>query len=138
MWLVLALLASMFAAVATVFTKIGVVGINSNLGTAIRTGVALIFAWLIVWFGGTHTEIVSFNHKNWSFLIFSGIATGISWLCYYRALQIGNVTRVVPVDTLFSLVFKLLLAAILLKEPFSVKSFIALLLLGGGTLLMVT
>ena len=135
MWLVFALASSVFAALTTILAKIGIRGVNSNLATAIRTFVVLLMSWGMVFLTNAQSGIHDISRKNWLFLILSGLATGISWLCYYKALQIGEASRVVPIDKL-SVVITLILAAVLLQEQFTPKSVIGCILLAAGTLLM--
>ncbi|MDR0382461.1 MAG: EamA family transporter, partial [Spirochaetaceae bacterium] len=123
MWIVYALLSAFFAALTSIFAKIGIENINSNLATALRTTVVLIMSWVIVFITGKHNEIVNIGHKNLIFLMLSGIATGLSWLCYYRALQIGEASKVIPIDK-FSLVIGMILAFIVLREAITVKTII--------------
>ena len=132
MWFIFALLSAVFAALTSILAKIGIDGVNSNLATAIRTIVVLIMAWGMVFLTNAQNTISS---KSWLFLILSGLATGASWLCYYYALQIGNVSKVVPIDKL-SVIITLLLAFACLHEQFTVKSIIGCILIGAGTLLM--
>ena len=136
MWFVFALLSAVFAALTSILAKIGIDGVNSNLATAIRTAVVLVMAWGMVFLTNTQSGIMQINKKSWLFLILSGIATGASWLCYYKALQIGEVSKVVPIDKL-SVVITLILAFIFLHETFTIKSIIGCILIGAGTLLMV-
>lgn len=136
MWLVFALLSAIFAALTSIFAKVGIEGVNSNLATAIRTGVVLLMAWGMVFLTNTQGGISGISPKSWLFLILSGLATGASWLCYYRALQIGEASKVVPIDKL-SVIFTLALAFIFLHEKFTAKSLIGCILIGAGTLLMV-
>ena len=136
MWFIYALLSAVFAALTTILAKVGINGLNSNLATAIRTLVVLIMAWGMVFLTGAETGLADIGRKSWIFLILSGLATGASWLCYYRALQIGEASRVVPIDKL-SVVITLVLAFVFLHEPFSTKSLIGCLLIGAGTLFMV-
>ena len=136
MWLVLALLSSVFAALTSILAKIGIEGVNSNLATAIRTSVVLLLSWGMVFLTNAQSGINSISQKSWIFLILSGIATGASWLCYYKALQIGDVSKVVPIDKL-SVVITLILAFVFLHEQFTVKSLIGTVLLTAGTLVMV-
>ena len=136
MWFIYALLSAVFAALTTILAKVGINGVNSNLATAIRTLVVLIMAWGMVFLTGAETGLADIGRKSWMFLILSGIATGASWLCYYKALQMGEVSKVVPIDKL-SVVITLVLAFIFLHEPFSTKSLIGCLLIGAGTLFMV-
>jgi len=136
MWLVLALLSSVFAALTSILAKIGIEGVNSNLATAIRTSVVLLLSWGMVFLTNAQSGINSISQKSWIFLILSGIATGASWLCYYKALQIGDVSKVVPIDKL-SVVITLILAFIFLHEKFTLKAAIGSILLTAGTLVMV-
>ena len=136
MWLVFALLSAVFAALTSILAKVGMEGINSNLATAIRTGVVLIMAWGIVWVSGTVGGISAISTRGWVFLILSGLATGASWLCYYRALQIGEASRVVPVDK-FSVVITMVLAFLFLHETVDWKTIVGGLLITAGTLVMV-
>lgn len=136
MWFVFALLSAVFAALTSILAKIGIDGVNSNLATAIRTVVVVIMAWGMVFLTHTQGGISEISKKSWLFLILSGLATGASWLCYYRALQIGDASKVVPVDKL-SVVITLALAFIFLHEEFKPKSLIGCILIGAGTLIMV-
>ena len=136
MWFLFALLSAVFAALTSILVKVGIEGVNSNLATAVRTGVVVILAWAIVFLSGTQSGLSSISRKSWLFLILSGRATGASWLCYYRALQLGEVSKVVPIDKL-SVVITLVLAFVFLHEQFTVKSFIGCVLIGTGTLVMV-
>ena len=136
MWLILAILSSVFAALTSIFAKVGIEGVNSNLATAIRTFVVLIMAWGMVFLTNAQNGLSEIGKKSWIFLILSGLATGASWLCYYRALQVGEVSKVVPIDKL-SVVFTLILAFVFLHEQFTVKSLVGCILIGIGTLLMV-
>ncbi len=136
MWLLFALLSSIFAALTSILAKIGIDGVNSNLATAIRTVVVLVMAWGMVFLTNAQAGIAGIGKKSWLFLILSGVATGASWLCYYRALQLGNASKVVPVDKL-SVVITLIMAFVFLHESFSMKSLIGCALIGAGTLLMV-
>ncbi|MDE7017178.1 MAG: EamA family transporter [Lachnospiraceae bacterium] len=136
MWFVFAILSAVFAALTSILAKIGIDGVNSNLATAIRTIVVVVMAWGMVFLTHTGNGIMSISRKSWVFLILSGLATGASWLCYYRALQIGEASKVVPVDKL-SVVITLVLAFVFLHEQFSVKSIIGCILIGAGTLFMV-
>lgn len=136
MWLLFALLSAVFAALTSILAKMGIEGVNSNLATAVRTGVVVIMAWAIVFLSGAQSGLASISRKSWTFLILSGLATGASWLCYYRAIQIGEVSKVVPIDKL-SVVITLVLAFLFLHEQFTVKSFIGCVLIGAGTLIMV-
>lgn len=136
MWLVLAICSAVFAALTSILAKIGIDGVNSNLATAIRTVVVVVMAWLMVFLTNAQAGITEINRKSWIFLILSGIATGASWLCYYKALQVGEASKVVPIDKL-SVVFTLILAFVFLHEDFTIKSLIGCVLIGAGTLLMV-
>jgi len=136
MWFVFALLSAVFAALTSILAKVGIEGVNSNLATAIRTVVVLVMAWGMVFLTNTQSGIASISRKSWIFLILSGLATGASWLCYYRALQIGDASKVVPVDKL-SVVITLILAFVFLHEQFTVKSVIGCVLIAAGTLVMV-
>ena len=136
MWLILAIGASVFAALTSILAKIGIEGVNSNLATAIRTFVVLIMSWGMVFITNTQGGIVDIFNRSWLFLILSCLATGASWLCYYKALQLGEASKVVPIDKL-SVVITLVLAAVFLHEKFTPKSIIGCVLIGIGTLLMV-
>ena len=136
MWLFFAVLSSVFAALTSILAKIGVNGVNSNLATALRTAVVLIMAWGIVLITNAQSGIFEISRKSWLFLILSGLATGASWLCYYIALQIGEVSRVVAIDK-FSVVITFIMAFVFLHEKFTPKSIAGCLLISAGTLLMV-
>ena len=136
MWFVLALLSAVFAALTSILAKLGIDGVNSNLATAIRTVVVVAMAWLMVFITGAQGGISEISRKSWLFLILSGLATGASWLCYYKALQIGEASKVVPIDKL-SVVITLILAFVFLHEKFTIKSLIGCVLIGAGTLVMV-
>lgn len=136
MWLLFALLSAVFAALTSILAKIGIDGVNSNLATAIRTMVVVVMAWGMVFLTHAQSGISEISRKSWTFLILSGLATGASWLCYYRALQIGEASKVVPVDKL-SVVITLVLAFVCLHEEFTTKSLIGCVLIGAGTLVMV-
>ena len=136
MWFILALLSAIFAALTSILAKIGIDGVNSNLATAIRTMVVVVMAWGMVFLTHSQSGISEISKKSWLFLILSGLATGASWLCYYRALQIGDASKVVPIDKL-SVVITLILAFIFLHEEFTAKSLIGCILIGAGTLVMV-
>lgn len=136
MWFLLALLSAVFAALTSILAKIGIDGVNSNLATAIRTMVVVVMAWGMVFLTHSQSGISEISRKSWLFLILSGLATGASWLCYYRALQIGDASKVVPIDKL-SVVITLILAFIFLHEEFTAKSLIGCILIGAGTLVMV-
>ena len=135
-WLIFAVGSAVFAALTSILAKIGIDGVNSNLATAIRTCVVVIMAWGMVFLTQAQSGIASIGRKSWIFLILSGLATGASWLCYYRALQIGEASKVVPVDKM-STVITLILAFIFLHETFNFKSVIGMILLTAGTLVMV-
>ena len=136
MWFVFAILSAVFAALTSILAKVGIEGVNSNLATAIRTVVVVVMAWVMVFITNTQTGIVDISKKSWIFLILSGLATGASWLCYYRALQIGEASKVVPIDKL-SVVINLILAFVFLHEEFTIKSLIGCILIGIGTIVMV-
>ena len=136
MWFVFALLSAVFAALTSILAKIGIEGVASNLATAIRTVVVLVMSWGMGFLTNTQGGITGISRKSWLFLILSGLATGASWLCYYRALQIGDASKVVPIDKL-SVVITLVLAFVFLHEQFTVKSLLGCALIGAGTLLVV-
>lgn len=136
MWFIFALLSAVFAALTSILAKVGIDGVNSNLATAIRTVVVVVMAWGMVFLTSAQTGLSQISRKSWIFLILSGLATGASWLCYYRALQIGDTSKVVSIDKL-SVVITLVLAFLLLHEDFTVKSLIGCILIGAGTLFMV-
>ena len=136
MWFVFALASAVFAALTSILAKVGIEGVNSNLATALRTCVVLVMAWGMVFVTNAQGGIVSISRKSWIFLILSGLATGASWLCYYRALQLGQASKVVPIDKL-SVVITLILAFVFLHEDFTMKSLIGCVLIGAGTLIMV-
>lgn len=136
MWFLFALLSAVFAALTSILAKVGIDGVNSNLATAIRTAVVLVMAWGMVFLTNAQGGLGEISRKSWVFLILSGLATGASWLCYYRALQIGEASKVVPVDKL-SVVLTLVLAFVFLHEKFTAKSLIGCVLIGAGTLVMV-
>ena len=136
MWAVFALLSAVFAALTSILAKVGINGVNSNLATAIRTVVVVIMAWGMVFLTKGQSGIGAISKKSWIFLILSGLATGASWLCYYRALQMGSASKVVPIDKL-SMVITLILAFIFLHEDFTYKSAIGSILITAGTLFMV-
>lgn len=136
MWAIFALLSAVFAALTSILAKIGIEGVNSNLATAIRTVVVVVMAWVMVFITSTQSGIFSISRKSWIFLILSGLATGASWMCYYKALQIGEASKVVPIDKL-SVVITIVLAFIFLHEDFTMKSLIGCVLIGIGTLVMV-
>ena len=136
MWIILAVLSAVFAALTSILAKIGIDGVNSNLATAIRTMVVLVMAWGMVFLTDAQKGIVAISTKSWVFLILSGLATGASWLCYYRALQLGDASKVVPIDKM-SVVITLILAFVLLHERVTAKSVIGCTLITAGTLFMV-
>lgn len=136
MWLVFALLSAVFAALTSILAKIGIDGVNSNLATAVRTVVVVAMAWGMVFLTGAQSGLSEISKKSWIFLILSGLATGASWLCYYKALQMGEASKVVPIDKL-SVVLTMILAFVFLHEQFTAKSLIGCILIGAGTLLMV-
>lgn len=136
MWFWFALLSAVFAALTSILAKIGINGVNSNLATAVRTLVVVVMAWGIVFLTHAQSGLSEISKKSWLFLILSGLATGASWLCYYKALQIGEASKVVPIDKL-SVVITLVLAFVFLKEQFTARSLIGCTLIGAGTLLMV-
>lgn len=135
-WFIFALLSAVFAALTSILAKVGIDGVNSNLATAVRTVVVVIMAWGMVFLTNNQGGISEISRRSWLFLILSGLATGASWLCYYRAIQIGEVSKVVPIDKL-SVVITLVLAAVFLHEKFTPKSVIGCILIGAGTLVMV-
>ncbi len=136
MWFILALLSAVFAALTSILAKIGIEGVSSNLATAIRTVVVVVMAWGMVFLTNAQKGIAEITTKSWIFLILSGLATGASWLCYYKALQIGDASKVVPIDKL-SVVITLILAFVFLHEQFTLKSLLGCILIGAGTLIMV-
>lgn len=136
MWFLFAILSAIFAALTSILAKVGIEGVNSNLATAIRTVVVVIMAWGMVFLTHAQSGLTEISRKSWIFLILSGLATGASWLCYYKALQMGDASRVVPIDKL-SVVLTLILAFVFLHEEFTLKSFIGCILIGAGTLIMV-
>ena len=136
MWFVFAILSAVFAALTSILAKVGIEGVNSNLATAIRTLVVVLMSWLMVFITNAQGGLSSISKKSWLFLILSGLATGASWLCYYKALQMGEASKVVPIDKL-SAVITLILAFVFLHEQFTIKSIIGCILIGAGTLLMV-
>lgn len=136
MWWIFAILSAVFAALTSILAKIGIDGVNSNLATAVRTVVVVIMAWGMVFLTNAQSGLSEISKKSWIFLILSGLATGASWLCYYKALQLGEASKVVPIDKL-SVVFTIILAFIFLHEQFTVKSLIGCMLIGAGTLMMV-
>ena len=136
MWFIFALLSAVFAALTSILAKVGIEGVDSNLATAVRTLVVLVMAWVMVFVTNTQSGVFSIGKKSWLFLVLSGLATGASWLCYYKAIQIGEVSKVVPIDKL-SVVITLVLAFIFLHETFTVKSAVGAVLITAGTLVMV-
>ena len=136
MWIVYACLSALFAALTSILAKIGLDGISSNVATAIRTIVILFMSWAMVFIAGSGHQVFTISAKNWWFLIASGLATGASWLCYFKALQMGEVSKVVAIDK-FSLVLTIVLAALFLSETMSLKAIIGCLLITAGTLVMV-
>lgn len=136
MWFVFALGSAVFAALTSILAKIGIEGVNSTLATAIRTAVVLVMSWGMVFLIGAQNGLPDIPRRSWLFLLLSGLATGASWLCYYRALQLGEACKVVPIDKL-SVVITLVLAYIVLREPFTAKSLIGCALITAGTLFMV-
>lgn len=136
MWCILAVLSAIFAALTSILAKVGIEGVNSNLATAIRTAVVLLMAWGMVFLTNSQNGLSGISRKSWVFLILSGIATGASWLCYYKAIQIGDVSKVVPIDKL-SVVLTLVLAFVFLHEKMNIKSIIGCALIAAGTLFMV-
>lgn len=136
MWVVYALLGAVFAAFTNILAKVGISGVDSNLATAIRTVVVLLMAWLVVFITGVQGEIVDIGKKSWIFLVLSGLATGFSWLFFYKALQMGDASKVIPIDK-FSIVIALILAFVVLKEPINVKQIVASLLITAGTFILI-
>ena len=136
MWFIFAVLSAVFAALTSILAKIGIDGVNSNLATGIRTAVVLLMSWLMVFVTDSFGGFSDISKRSWIFLVLSGLATGASWLCYYKALQMGNVSKVVPIDKL-SVVITLVLAFVFLHEQFTVKSLIGCVLISAGTLVMV-
>lgn len=136
MWAVFALLSALFAALTGIFAKMGMDGISSNLGTAIRTVVVLIVAWGIVFATGKQSELGSITNRGWLFLILSGLATGLSWLCYFYALKIGEASKVIPIDK-FSVVISMILAFILLGEKVTMTKVLGGLLIAAGTFVLI-
>ena len=136
MWIFFAILSAVFAALTSILAKIGIEGVNSNLATAIRTVVVVLMAWGMVFLTHAQSGLSQINRKSWIFLILSGLATGASWLCYYKALQLGDAAKVVSIDKL-SIVITLILAFVFLHEEFTIKSLIGCILISAGTLLMV-
>ena len=135
MWFLFAIMSAVFAALTSILAKIGIDGVDSNLATAVRTAVVVIMSWGMVFLTNAQGGITEISKRSWVFLILSGLATGASWLCYYKALQLGEVSKVVPIDKL-SVVITLILAFVFLHEQFTVKSFIGCVLISAGTLIM--
>jgi len=135
-WILFAFLSAFFAALTSILVKIGIQNVNSNLATAIRTIVVLLMSWAIVFITGKHNEVANIEHKNLLFLVLSGIATGLSWLCYYRALQLGEASKVIPIDK-FSLVIGMAMAFIILKEAITIKTIIGGVLITIGTFVLI-
>lgn len=136
MWAVFAILSAVFAALTSILAKVGIENVNSNLATAIRTVVVVFMSWGMVFLTHNFSGITEISKKSWIFLILSGLATGASWLCYYRALQMGDASKVVPIDKL-SVVLTMVLAFVFLHEQFTAKSLIGCVLIAAGTLVMV-
>ena len=136
MWFIFALLSAVFAALTSILAKVGIEGVNSNLATAIRTVVVVVMAWGMVFLTNAQNGIAEISKRSWLFIILSGLATGASWLCYYRALQLGDASKVVPIDKL-SVVITLVLAFVFLQEQFTMKSLVGCILIGMGTMIMV-
>ena len=136
MWFIFALLSAIFAALTSILAKVGIEGVNSNLATAIRTVVVVVMAWGMVFLTNAQNGIAEISKRSWLFLVLSGLATGVSWLCYYKALQLGDASKVVPIDKL-SVVITLILAFVFLHEQFTMKSLIGCIIIGIGTMVMV-
>lgn len=136
MWIIFAFLSALFAALTSIFAKIGIENINSNLATAIRTVVVLVMAWLMVFFTGQQSGLNHLTQKNWIFLVISGICTGLSWLCYYKALQIGEVIKVASIDK-FSIVLTMILSFLILKEIITLKMFLGIIFITFGMLILI-
>ena len=136
MWAIFAILSAIFAALTSILAKVGIEGVNSNLATAVRTIVVVLMAWFMVFVTGNQNGIVDISKKSWLFLILSGLATGASWLCYYKALQLGEVSKVVPIDKL-SIVITIILAFIFLGEQITLKTLIGCCLIVAGTFIMI-
>lgn len=136
MWLLFAVLSAVFAALTSILAKVGIEGVNSNLATAVRTVVVVLMSWGMVFLTHAQSGLSEISRKSWIFLILSGLATGASWLCYYKALQMGDASKVVPIDKL-SVVITLILAFVFLHEQFTAKSVVGCILIGAGTLIMV-
>ena len=136
MWAIFAILSAIFAALTSILAKVGIEGVNSNLATAVRTIVVVLMAWFMVFITGNQNGIVDISKKSWIFLILSGLATGASWLCYYKALQLGEASKVVPIDKL-SIVITIILAFIFLGEQITLKTLIGCCLIVTGTFIMI-
>ena len=136
MWFLFALLSSVFAALTSILAKVGIEGVNSNLATAVRTVVVVIMAWVVVFMTNTQNGLPDIGRKSWIFLILCGLATGASWICYYKALQMGEASKVVPVDK-FSIVLTVILAFLFLHEQITIKKLIGILLITAGTFFMI-
>jgi transporter family protein len=136
MWIVYALLSAVFAALTAILAKVGIANVNSNVATAVRTVVVLVMAWAVVFISGKHAELGAVGGKNLLFLVLSGMATGLSWLCYYRALQLGEASKVIPIDK-FSLVIGMALAFVVLKESVTIKALIGGALITAGTFVLI-
>ena len=136
MWAIFAILSAIFAALTSILAKIGIEGVNSNLATAVRTIVVVLMAWFMVFITGNQNEIIDISKKSWIFLILSGLATGASWLCYYKALQLGEASKVLPIDKL-SIVITIILAFIFLGEQITLKTLIGCCLIVIGTFVMI-
>ena len=136
MWAIFAILSAIFAALTSILAKVGIEGVNSNLATAIRTIVVVLMAWFMIFITGNQNGIIDISKKSWIFLILSGLATGASWLCYYKALQLGEASKVVPIDKL-SIVITIILAFIFLGEQVTLKTLIGCCLIVAGTFVMI-
>ena len=136
MWLILALLSALFAALTSILAKVGIDGVDSNLATAVRTVVVVMMAWGMVFITNAQAGLSAISRKSWIFLILSGLATGASWLCYYKALQIGEASKVVPIDKL-SIIFTIVLAVLVLHETVTTKAMVGCAFIAMGTLMMV-
>ena len=136
MWAIFAILSAIFAALTSILAKVGIEGVNSNLATAIRTIVVVLMAWFMIFITGNQNGIIDISKKSWIFLILSGLATGASWLCYYKALQLGETSKVVPIDKL-SIVITIILAFIFLGEQVTLKTLIGCCLIVAGTFVMI-
>lgn len=136
MWVLYAILSALFASITSILAKLGIENVNSNLATAIRTIVVLVMAWGIVFFNGSYKEVSNITQKSWTFLILSGVATGLSWLFYFKALQIGEASKVVPIDK-FSVVISMVLAFVILKEALTAKTIIGGILITLGTFVLI-